>query len=129
MGMPAGRPRIYNSPDEMQEQIDAYFIQPGVIPTVPGLAYFLGFANKHSLIDYAEKEEYSFTVSRAKSRIELVRAETLVHPDLKNCNGIKFDLQNNFGWKDKTETEHSGGMQITRIELPPKAAIGDPVDL
>jgi len=30
--------------------------------------------------------------------------------------GAIFNLKNNFGWKDKTEQEHSGGISVERIE-------------
>jgi len=33
------------------------------------------------------------------------------------------------GFDDRQKSEHSGNLQVTRIELPAKAQIGDPVDL
>lgn len=123
---------LYSSVEKMKEQIDLYFIDceaRSKPPTVPGLAYFLGFASRQSLFDYGQKPEFSYTISRAKIRIETARAETLVDPNLKNSNGIKFDLENNFGWKSKSEHEHFGEIQVKRMELPAKVEIGSPLDL
>jgi hypothetical protein len=42
--------------------------------------------------------------------------------------GSIFVLKN-MGWKDKQDHELSGGLEISRVELPAKAPIGAPVDL
>ena len=128
--MPAGRPPMFNSPEEMQPKIDAYFAQCdiGAKPfTVPGLAYALGFSDRHSLHDYAAKEEFTATIKGALLRIETQRSEKLV-AGVGNVTGMIFDLKNNFGWKDKQEMEHSGPdggpisiKTIERVVVDPKA--------
>jgi hypothetical protein len=132
MAHAGGRPPFYKTPAEMQIEIDNYFndCQSRKKPsTIPGLAYFLGFESRFSLYDYAKNDEYSHTIARAKIRIEIERAETLVDPELKNSKGITFDLTNNFNWREKSEHEISGGLQVKRIELPEKVEIGSPIDL
>lgn len=114
--MPAGRPPIYTNPDDMQDKIDLYFMKCETKKkpaTVPGLAYFLGFADKTSLWDYTQKLEFTHTILRAKTRIEIERAEKVVDPELRNARGIMFDLSANFNWKEKTAIEHEG------LPIPP----------
>ena len=45
---PGGRPRKYDTPEQMQVAIDAYFDEPK-LHTVCGLALHLGFAQRKSL--------------------------------------------------------------------------------
>jgi hypothetical protein len=125
--MPAGRPLKYKTPEEMQRAIDLYFIackshQSGdeklledlteeelliindiddFYPTVTGLALALDLT-RQSLIDYEHKDEFLDTIKRAKTKIEAAVEQRLYLP---NATGSIFNLKNNFGWKDKTETE------------------------
>lgn len=102
-----GRPRLFNSPEEMQEGIDAYFKQlNGKVPTVAGICFFLGFDDRHALAQYEEYDGFSATVKKARLRIEQDRAERLIGKDTFTP-GIIFDLKNNHGWKDKTEVDQS----------------------
>lgn len=82
-------------------------------PTVTGLTLHLGFCNKSSLYDYAEKDYFSNPIKRAISRIEKHHEIAIAHGD--KCTGNIFALKN-FGWKDKieTETNHSGEIKIIR---------------
>ncbi len=131
--MPAGRPPIFKTPEEMQELIDDYFSSCDSTHTrytIPGIAYHLGFSSRTQFPDYAkDRPEFSDTVSRARLKIECQRSGDLIDPDTKNVNGIKFDLTNNFGYHEKMETEHSGNLQVVRVELPQKKEIGAPVDI
>lgn len=126
----AGRPRIYNNVEELEQAIDSYFNIPEVInagsicnpdavtitgrmvpnpkPTVTGLALHLGFADKTTLYEYRDREEFSYPIKRALTRIELYHEEGLCE---NNVTGRIFALKN-MGWKDKVETEHSGTMGI-----------------
>ena len=122
--MPAGRPRLFNSPEEMQVKIEEYFktcdeatkqvlvkqengsqkveeINSPLRYTVPGLAYHLGFCDRHGPSEYAtDYPEFSATIHRARLRIEQQRVQDGAAPDTRNSNGIKFDLANNFKYKD-----------------------------
>lgn len=125
--MPVGRPKKYNSPEEMQKVIDQYFRDcKGDIlkdysgkpiinkhgdviiigekpPTVTGLAIALGFTNRQSLINYQNQDEFFDTITRAKMVCQDY-AETRLY-DRDGVNGAKFSLQNNFGWKERSETD------------------------
>ena len=123
-----GRPPKYDSPEEMQRIIDIYFtackINTGgeeeillegwseedkeeiiqiedIVPTVSGLAYTLGMSTE-AFRNYEQKDNFLATVKRAKQRIEISLEQRLAG---QAVTGAIFNLKNNFGWKDKTESE------------------------
>ena len=105
-----GRPPKFKTPKEMEPLIEGYFSDCDKAErpyTVPGIALALGFADRHSLHDYMAKDEFTATIKRARLRIEAQRAQALV-TRTQGVAGLIFDLKNNFGWKDKTEHEHTG---------------------
>lgn len=109
------RPRVYETPEDMDGEISAYFNQCDAEKrpyTIAGLAYYLGFVDRHSIPEYEKRDEFSSTIKRARSRIEMQRSERLVSGD-GNVTGMIFDLKNNFGWKDKQDVDiQSGGQPI-----------------
>jgi hypothetical protein len=111
---PEGRPRLIPSPEVMQAKADEYFadceirVKP---PTMAGLCYWLGFADRHSISEYEKFKEFTATVKRLRLRIEQDRSENLIAKD-KFTPGLIFDLKNNHGWVDKQEVEHSGNIGI-----------------
>jgi hypothetical protein len=125
--MPAGRPPKYETKEEMQGIIDLYFLAcrvnreddtkrldgmpedelliindiEDVVPTISGLAYTLGMSTE-AFRNYEEKNEFLATVKRAKQRVEMSLEQRLAG---NAVTGSIFSLKNNFGWKDKTESE------------------------
>ncbi len=100
--MPAGRPRAYDSPEQMQTAIDSYFAHAEKL-TITGLALHLGFCTRHALLTYeGYSKEYYTTIKTAKLKIEQYYEEHLTD---RNVAGSIFALKN-FKWKDKTTTEH-----------------------
>lgn len=136
-----GRPPMYETAEEMQEAIDAYFkeckgrvlqLDDGEIvrdkygipilidvrpPTITGLALALGFNSRQALLNYQEKDEFNDTITRAKAKVECYAEERLFDKD--GANGAKFSLANNFtGWKEKKEIEADVTNTVTiNIEL------------
>ncbi len=104
--MPAGRPRKFNTAEEIQDAIDAYFAtcNDENPPLISGLAYHLDMTTE-SLRRYGEHEEFSAIVKKAKQRIEMA-FEKNMHSGA--CTGSIFWLKNNAGYRDKTEQELSG---------------------
>lgn len=98
---------MYETAEELQLQIDDYFANAKT-PTISGLAYHLGFESRQSFYDYEEKELFSYTIKRARLRME-VKYEEGLHAN--SCTGAIFALKN-FGWKDKSEVELSGGVTL-----------------
>jgi len=103
VGNNGGRPALYSTPAELQDQIDDYFDQEDTKFTVCGLALFLGFTSRQSLLDYQNKDEFTDIIKKARLRIECGYEELLQKP---GCTGIIFALKN-MGWVDKVETDLS----------------------
>jgi hypothetical protein len=62
----------------------------------------------------------SIKIGRAKgARVWEDRLKALAEKNEGNATGIIFGLKNRQpdAWKDKTETEHSGGVTVRKIEL------------
>lgn len=126
-----GRPRLFETADELQKSIDEYFNE-GVkkrkvtvgkppktsvieipIPTITGLCYYLGFESRQSFYDYEKEDGFSYTVKRARLFIEQEYEEQL---QIGNTVGAIFALKN-MGWIDKTQTDFtSGGESISPIQ-------------
>ena len=111
--MPAGRPPKYKNVEEMEGLIEAYFASctDENPPLISGLAYALDMSTE-SLRRYEMDDEFCATIKKAKQRVEMAMEKRLYQP---SPVGVIFGLKNNFGWKDKTETEHSGNVGITDL--------------
>ncbi len=110
--MPAGRPLKFDSPDQMQKAIDAYFeATPEDEVTITGLALALG-TYRSTLIDYEKRDEYSNTIKTAKQRVEHSYERAL----RKNGRAGEIFGLKNFGWTDKRQTEHSGEVSVKAVE-------------
>jgi len=120
-----GRPPLYKTKEEMQLKIDEYFeICKGEYlkdendeivlnkyglpvrindkaPTVTGLALYLGFESRKSLLDYSGKQEFIYTILRAKARCEEYAESRLFDRD--GARGAEFSLRCNFKWKESSD--------------------------
>jgi len=102
----AGRPAKYQTEVALSKKIEQYFASLEEIEskaTITGLAYFLGFESRQSLYDYEKDGEFSYTIKKARLKIESVYEQ-----NLHSCNatGSIFALKN-FGWTDKSEIDHN----------------------
>lgn len=122
-----GRPPIYNNPEELQSKIDEYF-DIGMtrkqveikgtsltitidVPTITGLIRYVGFESRQSFYDMEKREGFTYTIKRARQRIEQ-HYEELLQRGIGA--GAIFALKN-FGWTDKTEVEHTG--EIKHVQM------------
>ncbi len=113
-----GRPRKYESAEQMQVAIDAYF-EDTEKTTICGLALFLGFVSRNSLLSYeGYSEEFFGTIKTAKSRVEAYYEGHLVE---SGAGGAIFALKN-FGWKDKQEHEHEHNVKVEIVSWADKVA-------
>jgi hypothetical protein len=117
LGNKGGKPPFYDNPIDLQNAIDEYFnncpdkkiiIHEGNkieidVFTICGLALYLGFSTRKSLIDYEGKIEFVNVIKKAKLRIENIYEQNLHY---NSPTGSIFALKN-MGWSDKTEIEHS----------------------
>lgn len=115
LGNEGGRPALFETVESLESAIQAYFdkqIENNGIITVSGLSYALGFASRQSLQDYKERVEFSYVIKRAVLFVECCYEEKLSGT---SPTGAIFALKN-MGWKDKTETELSGGLEVKQID-------------
>jgi len=117
-----GRPPMFESPEKLQEKIDEYF-KEGVtvkkvvigkapnnytidveVPTISGLAHYIGFESRQSFYDYENKPEFTYTIKKVRLFIEQHYEEML---QTGNTIGAIFALKN-FGWNDKQQILHEG---------------------
>lgn len=133
--MPEGRPPMFDKPEEVEVLVKEYF-EKGVkiktvvlgppnarysidvpVPTITGLAIYLGFESRQSFYAYELKPAFSYTIKRARLFIENEYEELL---QTGNVAGAIFALKN-LGWSDKTEidqkTELSGTVGFTGINI------------
>ena len=118
------RPPFYKTAEELQAKIDEYFDSCGTTyvtdadgkmifnqfgapvvkdrnpPTVTGLALFLGFSSRQSLINYQSKKAFLDVISRAKLRVENFVEKKIYNPDIRPA-GVPFVLMN-MGWSNPT---------------------------
>ena len=116
-----GRPLKFKDKEELQKKITEYFdkcSETGKPLTITGLAVALD-TFRSVLIDYESKDEFSYTIKKAKEYIHAWTEEYLFTG--KNQTGAIFNLKNNYGWKDSSQTDiTSGGEQLGVIMLPSK---------
>ena len=98
-----GRPPKYETPEELQGAIDKYLVENEGKLTITGLVLFLGFCSRQSFYDYEMREEFSYTIKRARLHIENYYESKLTG---NNYSGAIFALKN-FGWLDTQEYTHS----------------------
>lgn len=70
---PGGRPRMYETPAEFDEKVEAYYQYCQNHPTEPialyGLILFMGFSGYESFYRYREYDGFSESVTRARSLV------------------------------------------------------------
>ena len=103
--MDRGRPMKWETPKQLQEQIDKYFEDCKLNNeplTITGLALALD-TSRETLMDYQNKDDFSYTIKKAKLRIENAYEKRLIQ---NGRSGDIFALKN-FGWTDKQEIENN----------------------
>ena len=133
-----GRPLKYETPEQMQIDIDAYFDscweegENGKRQTKPytmsGLANSLGMCRK-TLLNYSNKDEFLHTLKRAREKVHQYVEEYLFTG--KNTTGAIFNLKNNFAWKDQQDHKVDLSDPLTTLldkiasQGPPKPSSDD----
>ena len=101
--MAGGRPLKFQSVEEMETKIQQYFKDTKEEElTITGLALALD-TDRKTLINYENKDEFFYTIKKAKTRIENSYEKSL------RKNGRTGDIfaLKNFGWQDKQEIDSS----------------------
>lgn len=131
--MKVGRPVLYKTKEEAQKIIDEYFdwcdnrtktiydnktgnevvINWPAPYTMSGLARRLGMS-RETLVQYGKKEEFSDTITCAREKVQEDIEIRLM--ETRNEKGAIFNLTNNFGWKQKTETDlTTNGKEVNQV--------------
>lgn len=120
----AGRPSLFKTVEEIERKIEEYYFfiegefeimdyvnllgepdkkkvytREAENPSITGLALYLGFESRQSIYDYEKSGEFSYTIKRARLKIESAYEQALL---TRNSTGAIFALKN-FGWTDKQE--------------------------
>lgn len=106
-----GRPLKFRTVEELEEKIEEYkqWVEDNDKPlTIERLACFLE-SDRDTILNYGKlegREQFFGTIKKIKSYILADKTERLNSSD-GNKAGVIFDLKNNHGFKDRSETEHS----------------------
>lgn len=134
----SGKHKLWESPSDLQSDIDSYFslcderevevysksaqdvikIKKPIPYTIEGLCDTLE-CERETLLNYEKKEgyeEFFSTIKKAKLKIQRNKLERGLCGESNPAVTI-FDLKNNHGYKDKTETEHSGEIKGTEPNI------------
>ena len=106
MAHAGGRPLKFESAEELQTKIDAYFKkcdETGEYYTMSGLAYALE-TDRALLCRYEKKDEFYNTIKNAKRKIESQFEQRALSGQYNPTISI-FLMKNNFGYVDKQEQE------------------------
>lgn len=131
-----GRPPVFKSVQDLQNKIDEYFFfiqgeydevdgvdeignattvknysRNAENPSLTGLALYLGFESRQSVYDYEKNGDFSYTIKRARLRVECAYEQALLS---KNSTGAIFALKN-FGWSDKLDV--TSDIKITAVNI------------
>lgn len=137
LGNTGGRPPKFESVEDLEKKIDEYFdsctiktdgigtvISYGDTLTITGLAFHLGFESRQSFYDYEQKQEFSYTIKRARLRVEMFYERRLTGT---SPTGAIFALKN-FGWKDSQEITHNLPKGIINIDPLDDSADDSPAE-
>lgn len=105
---PVGRPRKIKSPEDFDTLVDSYIDlcrnndEPILLT---GMCLALGLYGKEALAEYAEYPEFSLSVKRARTLIEMEYEKRL---NVNSSSAGPIFALKNFGWTDKVESVISG---------------------
>lgn len=93
----------FDNPPTREKRYGEMTIDLPVI-TISGLSKHLGFASRQSFYDYEKRDNFSYTIKRARLFIEVDYEESLRTG--QNTAGDIFGLKN-LGWSDKQEIDQT----------------------
>lgn len=99
-----GRPPIFDSPEELEKKIQEYLGDQNEKPlTITGLCLYCGFESRQSFYDLEKRDGFSYTVKKARMRIENAYEKNLYS---RNPAGSIFALKN-LGWTDQQQFNYN----------------------
>jgi hypothetical protein len=103
---PKGRPRLYSSPEELEDEITAYLVhcyENSIKLTISGLVLFCGFSDRKSFYEYEENRAFTHIIKKARGIITL-HYEGLLTEAFPQ--GAVFALKN-LGWNAEEKIENT----------------------
>lgn len=88
-------------------------------PSKYGFCAFSGISSDR-LKRMTNAEEYHEVMDWFFDVLQADLEQILLNPGSRNIGGAKFVAVNNYGWKDKTETEHTGTQAVTFVNNIPQ---------
>ena len=114
MARPVGSGVKWETPEQLQQDIDKYFNStPKEEWTMTGLAIAVN-ADYQTIINYSKKESFYDVINRAKL---MVHNQYEISLRKNGRSGDIFALKN-FGWKDKQEVEQTTRKIEIKDDLP-----------
>lgn len=120
-----GRPRFFQTPKDLRDAVEVYFLEleqknqelldsgnPQLMkkPTLTKMILSIGLSSRESFKLYANYgDDFKEVHDWAKLKIESSYEEAMASGHVQVAGAI-FALKN-FGWSDKQEIEHSGGVK------------------
>ena len=104
--MPAGRPLLYKTADELQQKVDEYFAQCDEKDepyTIEGLAIHLGMS-RYSIKSYGDREEFFHVIKSAREKCEGNLVKQALNGKVNTTMAI-FVLKNDYGWRDQSQLD------------------------
>ena len=123
---PGGRPMKYKTKEDLQKAIYDYFnecktntkevqlkdgpitISSPRVPTIAGLAYAIG-VDRQTVYNYEKNQEFFDIIKTARDYIMAQIESAAINDDVNN--GPIIFVMKNYGYSDKQEIEHSGGLE------------------
>jgi hypothetical protein len=123
--MPAGAPEKYNSEELTNDLLE--YIYKTAIPIIKEFSVSKRIPRTYlyHLADNCKElsDAMELCVDAKEVGLERGMQRGEINPSYGNL-ALK-----QLGWKERSETEFSGGLNIVRAELPAKLPVGSPVDL
>lgn len=116
-----GQPPRYETAADLELKVEEYFssliddeiaLGKTKVPTMAGLAFFLGFKTRQSMYDMEKRgKDFAFVVQRARLAIEAGVEQLLIR---EGKAGQIFWLKNHSDYVDRVETDntHHGGVSF-----------------
>lgn len=105
-----GKPRKFKNKKELKEAIERYkeYLETSDRPpTIAGLAYYTGI-DRQTIYNYQKRDEYFDTIKQFRDWVIMTYEEEAI---TRGNGGIVFLLKN-YGYTDRQEISHDGGLDI-----------------
>lgn len=115
-----GRPRLYETPEQFNDAVDAYYQAvvrtPGEPLTITGLCLHMGFAGRSALFSYASYEGFSDAVARARTLIEYGYEKAVIIHKNNAAGRLLASIGGDDFWRTTQHVQVTGETHEERLE-------------